>query len=88
MNTEEKGLEINKINKNRLNAITLIQEKLSKSQDFAIIDFADYIISLKNHLIQYYNINSDNLKFEIKTDNSLLDVDVAIPCALILNELI
>jgi len=32
--------------------------------------------------------NSDILKFEIETDNSLLDVDIAIPCALILNELI
>ncbi|MGP8024574.1 MAG: PAS domain S-box protein [Methanobacterium sp.] len=88
LNTEEKGMEINKINKNRLNAITLIHEKLSKSQDFAIIDFADYIICLKNHLIESYNINSDILKFEIETDNSLLDVDIAIPCALILNELI
>ncbi len=88
LNTEEKGMIVNKIIKNRLNAIAMIREKLSKSQDFAIIDFADYIICLKNHLIQSYNINSDILKFEIETDNSLLDVDVAIPCALILNELI
>jgi len=88
LNTEEKGIDNNKIIKNRLNAITLIHEKLSNSQDFAIIDFADYITGLKNHLIQSYNINSDILKFEIETDNSLLDVDIAIPCALILNELI
>ncbi len=88
LNTEEKGIDINKIIRNRLNAITLILEKLSKSQDFAIIDFTDYITSLKNHLIQSYNINPDILKFEIETDNSLLDVDIAIPCALILNELI
>ncbi|MGO9386412.1 MAG: PAS domain S-box protein [Methanobacterium sp.] len=88
LNTEEKGIDINKIIRSRLNAITLILEKLSKSQDFAIIDFADYITCLKNHLIQSYNINSDILKFEIVTDNSLLDVDIAIPCALILNELI
>jgi two-component sensor histidine kinase len=84
LNTEE-GIDNNKIIKNRLNAITLIHEKLSNSQDFAIIDFSDYIIGLKN---QSYNINSDILKFEIETDNSLLDVDIAIPCALILNELI
>jgi len=87
LSNTEISREFNKINKNRLNAINLIHEKLSKSQDFAIIDFSDYIICLKNHLILSYNINSDILKFEIETDNSLLDVDVAIPCALILNEL-
>ncbi len=88
LSSTEMDSEFDKISRNRLNAINLIHEKLSKSQDFAIIDFADYIICLKNHLIQSYNINSDILKFEIETDNSLLDVDVAIPCALILNELI
>ncbi len=88
LNVKGNSIEINKTSQNRVNAIALIHEKLSKSQDFAIIDFADYIISLKTHLFQSYNAKIDLIGFEVKTGNPLLDVDSAIPCALILNELI
>ncbi|HEX7467123.1 MAG TPA: PAS domain S-box protein, partial [Methanobacterium sp.] len=85
---DEKKVELCKSNKNRMQAVALIHEKLYQSEDFAIIDFADYIETLKNHLISSYGIDTDLIKFKVRAENSIIDVDTAIPCSLILNELI
>jgi len=85
---DEEKVELCKSNKNRMRAVALIHEKLYQSEDFAIIDFADYIENLKNHLIDSYGVNIDLIKFKVTAENSIIDVDTAVPCSLILNELV
>lgn len=85
---DEEKVELCKNNKNRMRAVALIHEKLYQSEDFAIIDFADYIETLTNHLIYSYGVDIYLIRFKVTAENPIIDVDTAIPCGLILNELI
>lgn len=85
---DEYSVKPSKTNQNRVNAIALIHEKLFQSEDFAIIDLKEYILSLITHLTKSYHVDRELIKFEVITENSILDVDSAIPACLIINELV
>jgi PAS domain S-box-containing protein len=72
---------------NRVKSMALIHEKLYQSQDLANIDFSDYIESLAHHLFHSYTANPDMVSLHTDIDVSL-DIDHAIPCGLVVNELL
>ena len=72
----------------RIKAMALLHEKLYQSKDLAKIDFNEYIRSLVDHLLFGYGAPSGKIKINLKVDNIFLDVDTAIPCGLIINELV
>jgi two-component sensor histidine kinase len=72
----------------RVKAIALIHERLYQSADFNAIDFASYIRTLATDLFRTYQIQSDVIGLQISAADVFLDLERAIPCALILNELI
>jgi two-component sensor histidine kinase len=71
----------------RIKTLALIHEKLYQSKDLARIDFAGYIKNLTNYLFRSYGV-SGSITLDIKIDNVFLDIDMAIPCGLIVNELV
>ncbi|MEH2053885.1 PAS domain S-box protein [Nostoc sp.] len=73
---------------NRIASIALVHEKLYRSQDLADIDFAQYIPDLTTHLFDSYNVSSSQIKLKIQVDDASLDIETAIPCGLIINELV
>ncbi len=73
---------------NRAKAVELINEMLYQSEDFAMIDFAGYIRNLTNYLFDFYAVNSRLINLEMDIEGIPLDIDVAIPCGLIVNELV
>lgn len=73
---------------NRVIAMSLIHEKLYRSEDLSGIDFDDYIRSLAGDLVQTYAATSGPVALEVLVDNIDLQVDQAIPCGLIINELV
>ena len=68
--------------------MALIHEKLYQSKDFAHIDFGEYVRSLLAELRRAYPTDSQSIDFRVEADQVLLGVDTAIPCALIVNELV
>jgi PAS domain S-box-containing protein len=72
----------------RIRSIALIHENLYRSQDLSKINFSGYVPSLVIHLFQFNQVNSNLIKLKMNLDNVFLDIQTAIPCALILNELI
>lgn len=93
------GLEYSQINKkepieiyqdsqNRMKAVALIHEHLSKSEDFGIIDFGKYIKDMVNYLFRTFAVDSNSIDIAINTYGILLDIDTAVPCGLIINELV
>lgn len=72
----------------RIQAIGLIHEKLYQSTDYAKISFSDYVTSLANDIIQVTGTKSDQITIEFDVLKKSIPIDRAIPCALILNELI
>jgi len=77
-----------KMSRDRIRSMALIHEKLYQSQDFARINFAQYIRSLSVHLLQTYNANSGRIKLTAEVEDVFLDINKAIPCGLIINELV
>lgn len=73
---------------NRIASIALVHEKLYRSEDLADIDFAQYIPDLTTHLFDSYNVSYSQIKLNIQVDNASLDIETAIPCGLIINELV
>lgn len=70
----------------RVRSMALIHEKLYRSEMLAGIDFGDYLRTVTNDLVRSYSIT--NVTVDMETDEVHLPVDTAIPCGLIVNELI
>jgi PAS domain S-box-containing protein len=73
---------------NRVRSMALVHERLYQSPDLTRIDFAEYVRSLANHLFRSYGVNTNVIKLKINVDDVFLGVDTAIPCGLIINELV
>jgi two-component sensor histidine kinase len=73
---------------NRVKSMALVHESLYRTSDLARFNFAHYIESLTAHLSQSHVTESSGISIEMHLDEVVLDVDTAIPCGLILNELI
>jgi len=73
---------------NRIKTMALIHEKLYRSSDISVIEFYDYIKNLVNSLYSSYGISIERVRPVIEFRSIYLDIDTAIPCGLIINELI
>lgn len=73
---------------NRIASIALVHEKLYRSEDLANINFTQYIQDLTVYLFDSYNINSQHIELNTQVEDIDLDIDTAIPCGLIINELV
>ena len=83
---DEEMLDIYKESQNRVKSMAIIHEKLYQSEDLARIDFGDYVKSLVLDLFHSYGV--DNIEPDISIRDVLLDINTAIPCGLIVNELV
>lgn len=87
-NGQKKPVEFNQEIQTRARAVELINEKLYQSEDFAMIDFSCYIHELTDYLFDFYGIDHESISVKMDVEGIPLDIDVAIPCGLIINELV
>lgn len=73
---------------NRVRSMALVHEKLYQSKDLSRIPFADYIRSLTYHLFHIHRVEASRIALREDIEDVTLDLNTAIPCGLILNELI
>lgn len=73
---------------NRIRSMALIHQTLYQSKDFARVDFYAFLQSFVPTLIQSYSIHPDKISVEFRVAEARLPIDAAIPCGLIVNELI
>ena len=85
--TDQNTLDLLKNSQNRIRSMSLIHELLYQTKDFSTINFSEYIVSISTNLFQSYNQNK-NTKLTLELDPLFLDLDIAIPCGLIINELV
>ena len=85
---DEQILNLFSDSQNRIQAMALIHEQLYQSKDLAQIDFAEYIQSLVNNLFNSYSSNYGQIKPVVKLESICLNLDTAIPCGLLINELV
>jgi two-component sensor histidine kinase len=73
----------------RVHSMALVHERLHRSHDMAKVDFAGYIESLTDHLFQSYSIDRRAIRLELAISTDVrLSIDTAIPCGLLVNELV
>ena len=73
---------------NRVHTMALLHECLYQSHNLSQIDFPDYIRQLVSHLYHSYEIQTGHVRLETKLDQLYLDLDAAVACGLIINELV
>ncbi len=73
---------------NRIRSMALIHEKLYQSEDFAKINFEEYVKSLSSHLLYSYGVRTSDIQMNLDVEDVPIDIEKAIPCGLIINELI
>lgn len=73
---------------NRIQSMSLIHEKLYQSKELAYIDFKEYIKALTTDLVRSFGVKKDKIAIVINVEDISLDIDTAIPCGLIINELV
>jgi PAS domain S-box-containing protein len=72
----------------RIMSMALIHENLYRSENLTEIKFKQYADFLVKNIFHTYKIKSEHFKVNIETDDIFLNIDTAIPCGLIINELV
>jgi PAS domain S-box-containing protein len=86
---EEYTRELFAESQRRIQSMALVHEKLYSSGDLARIDFADYARSLATLLFRSFGVMDGSVALRIDApDPVFFSVDTAVPCGLIVNELV
>jgi two-component sensor histidine kinase len=85
---DQMTLDILRESQNRIKAMSFIHESLYRSDDFSFVNFSSYINSLSSNLVQTYIIKHTNIRLDLDLGDVNLNLDQAIPCGLIINELV
>lgn len=68
--------------------MAFIHESLYQNKDFSQINFSEYIITLVKNLFYSFEANQQKIKTNFDIDTIFLNLDLSIPCGLIMNELV
>ncbi|HBL14769.1 MAG TPA: hypothetical protein DD379_25945, partial [Cyanobacteria bacterium UBA11162] len=85
---DERMLSMFQESRDRVQSMALIHEKLYGSKMIDSLDFQDYIHSLTNHLCSSYDCTTKGVSLQLNIEPISLDIDLASPCGLIVNELV
>jgi PAS domain S-box-containing protein len=85
---DEETVNVLKESQNRVRSMAIIHENLYQSEDLMHINFVDYIKSLVFNLFYSYNIEKTQIKPLLKIEDISLNIETAVPCGLIISELI
>ena len=73
---------------NRIRSMALIHELLYRSEDLTRIDFAEYLDQLVHHVVRSYGPAGQAVRAELSVEPENMSLDCAIPCGLIVTELV
>lgn len=72
----------------RIKSMALIHERFYQADGMSKIDFDDYIRRLAENLFNSFAVSQEKIQLIIESEKIALDIDSAVPCGLIINELI
>jgi len=85
---DEKVLTVLREGRNRVTAMALIHEILYQSGTLGEVDFEHYVTRLSNILFQTYGTREGDVTLTVAARGVTLNVDQAVPCGLVINELV
>lgn len=85
---DEEALKMLVESQGRIRSMALIHQTLYESKDFARVDFHSFLDFLAPTLVSSYSVDAGRIALNIHADDVSLPINIAIPCGLIVNELI
>lgn len=85
---DQASLDIFKETQNRVRSIAILHEKLYQSEDLAKIKIDEYVRLLAEDLLYFYEFDNSKVKMNIDVEEVYLNIETAIPCGLIIDELV
>ncbi|MCA9970036.1 MAG: GAF domain-containing protein, partial [Anaerolineales bacterium] len=82
------ALEVFHESQNRIRSMALIHEKLYQSRNLAHINLAEYVEDLTSHLFRSYSAAARGIQLDVDVADIHLGINTAVPCGLLLNELV
>ena len=73
---------------NRIKTMAFIHESLYQAKDFSSVNFTEYVENLTKNILFSYKRPDKNIKIKLDVKNIFLNLDLAISCGLIINELV
>lgn len=86
--SDELSIEMFNESQQRVRSMALVHERLYRSPDLAQIDFAEYVGCLTDSLFGANRADSDRIRVVVDVQRTRLSIDTAVPCGLLVNELI
>jgi PAS domain S-box-containing protein len=85
--TDEKTLAILRESQSRIRTMSYIHESLYRTKDFNEINFKEYLTNLSKNLVSSYVVGK-KVSLKLNINELHLNLDQAIPCGLIVNEVV
>ena len=85
---DEAALLVLKSSRDRIESMALVHEALYQSKNFAEIEFDGYVRKLTADLFSSFGVSSYEIDLKLHLDHASLGPDQAVPCGLIINELV
>ncbi len=85
---DEQALRVLREGEDRIRAMATVHQMLYKSDDLTHIDFQDYATEIVYHLYHSYGISTNKVSPVIEIEDISLKIEVAIPCGMLINELV
>jgi len=85
---DRKIRDIYGVSTNRVKSMAFIHDTLYQTDDFAKVDFSYYLTSLTRNLYWEYGRMNGKIDLAVKVKDISLGIDLAVPCGLVVNELV
>lgn len=85
---DETAIGYLKMSEQRVKSMALIHQQLYRTKDLSRIDFREYIEDLCNYLFFAYDISFSRINLKLEVEEIFFGIDTALPCGLIINELV
>jgi two-component sensor histidine kinase len=85
---DEKLLHVLRESRERVYAMALLHDQLHRARDLSRVDLSEYIRNLASSLFCSYGVDSARIALRLDLQSITVSFDTAIPCGLIIHELV
>ncbi|MVM41307.1 tetratricopeptide repeat protein [Spirosoma sp. HMF3257] len=85
---DEKAIQAVRVGQQRVEAMSLIHQRLYQTDEVTTVNMRDYLTDLSESLMRAYDYSADEFDLQLNIELQELDVDMAMPLGLIVNELV
>lgn len=85
---DDGALQLLRESQNRIKSMALIHQALYESKDFGRVDIGNFLDALVPNLISSYSVDPGHIALRIDAAEVSLPIGAAVPCGLVVNELV